>query len=187
MHGDPLLALLVPGPVLDATAATETEIVGDTVLPVREGQWLSVEDDVYELFLVLLGRVEDPIEVVLVLGVQALEQRVFKGEVLVAADDYLDERVDEAGHTSDRGEDLVERIDRVSQQLLLAVLDHGHRQVAVVTRLDLVFGEACLRNKTWQVRQQGVIRIHEWQLRQVDQLVGVDFALTLFQRVLASE
>ena len=64
-----LLALDVPGLFLDPTAAAKGKPVKAYVLPVRELQRLTVQNDLLQLLLVILLRVVGALELFLVLRV----------------------------------------------------------------------------------------------------------------------
>ena len=64
-----LLALDVPGLFLDPTATADTKPVKAYVLPVRELQRLTVQNDLLQLLLVILLRVVGALELFLVLRV----------------------------------------------------------------------------------------------------------------------
>ena len=122
-----MLPLFVPWPVLDPTATAESEIEGANVLTVRKFERLSAEDHVFELLLPHGVFVVDPLEVIFVLRIQLALHTILEREGLVTADNQADHGVDEADHTTDQRESLVERLNRVRGCYLFTVLDHANR------------------------------------------------------------
>ena len=128
----PLLALDVPWPLLDPTATAQSKPIKAYVLPVRELQGFSVQNDLLQLLLVILFWVVGALEFFLVLRVERLIHTILESEFLITANDYRDERVDEARHTTYYRKSLVKSLDGVLAFQHFSALDHVKGEPTVV-------------------------------------------------------